>query len=133
MPIPLVIGRFNARVTNRLLWPVVSHLPTFGRVVHLGRKSGREYRTPVNMFRRGDQAVFAMTYGTGTHWLRNVIAAGRCGFEDRHGRLELERPEVVHDPSRRLVPVLVRIGLWLIRADDFLVMRVASAVPWPGP
>ncbi len=126
MPIPLVVGRLNARFTNRLLWPIVSHLPTFGRVVHVGRKSGREYRTPVNMFRRGDRAVFAMTYGTGTDWLRNVLAAGRCGFEDRHGRLELDDPQVVRDPTRRLVPVPVRIPLWLIRTDDFLVMRVVS-------
>jgi deazaflavin-dependent oxidoreductase (nitroreductase family) len=127
MPIPLAIGRLNARVTNRLLWPVVSHLPTFGRVVHLGRKSGREYRTPVNMFRRGDQAVFAMTYGTGTDWLQNVLAAGRCGFEDRSGRLELDTPRVVRDPSRRLVPWPVRLPLRLIRTNEFLVMRIVRA------
>jgi hypothetical protein len=50
----MVLGRriaiFNRHVTNRVLGPVAPWLPGFGIVVHTGRKSGRTYRTPVNVF-----------------------------------------------------------------------------------
>ena len=129
MPLPRWLGRFNVRVTNRLLWPLVRFLPSFGRVVHVGRRSGREYRTPVNLFRRGDRVVLAMTYGTETDWLQNVLAAGRFEFESRSGTLRLVDPEVIRDPTQHLVPWPVRIPLRLTGVADFLVARVASEVP----
>ena len=124
MPLPRALGRFNLRVTNRLLWPIVRWLPGFGRVVHVGRRSGVVRRTPMLHFRQGERVVFALTYGPETEWVRNVLAAGSCRFETRQGSLDLAAPSLVHDGARRLVPHLVRAGLWAIRADDFLVMRV---------
>lgn len=129
MPLPRALGRFNVRVTNRLLWPVVQFLPSFGRVVHVGRRSGRVYRTPVNLFRHGNRAVLAMTYGTETDWLKNVLAAGRFEFESRRGTLQLVDLEVIRDPTRHLVPWPVRIPLRLVRVADFLVARVEGEVP----
>ena len=123
MPLPRALGRFNVRVTNRLVWPIVRFLPSFGRIVHVGRKSGRVYRTPVNLFRRGDRAVLAMTYGTETDWLKNVLEAGRFEFEARRGTLRLVDPVVVRDPAQQLVPWLVRIPLRLTGVADFLVAR----------
>jgi deazaflavin-dependent oxidoreductase (nitroreductase family) len=133
VPLPRALGRFNVRVTNRLLWPIVQFLPSFGRVVHVGRRSGRVYRTPVNLFRRGEYAVLAMTYGTQTDWLRNVLTAGRFAFESRGGTLRLVQPQVIHDPSQRLVPWLVRIPLRLTGVADFLVVRVEAEVPRARP
>lgn len=126
MPLPLALGRFNVKVTNRILGPIVMFVPGYGRVVHVGRRSGRVYRTPVMVFLRGDRAVFALTYGPGTEWVRNVLAAGSCGFETRGRTITLEGPELVHDPSRRLVPRPVRWGLAVLRASDFLVMRAVE-------
>lgn len=126
MPLPLALGRFNVRVTNRIIGPLLVQLPGFGRVVHVGRRSGRVYRTPVLMCRRGERAVFALTYGPGTQWVRNVLAAGSCGFETRGHTLALTSPELIHDESRRLVPRVIRWGLALVRASDFLVLRVVG-------
>ena len=126
MPLPLALGRFNVRVTNRVLGPIVFHVPGFGRVVHVGRRSGLVRRTPMMRFRRDDRVVFALTYGPDTEWVRNVLAAGSCGFESSRERLRLVGPELVHDPSRRLVPRPVRWGLALLGASDFLVMRVMT-------
>jgi hypothetical protein len=36
-------------------------LPGFAILTHVGRRSGRVYRTPINVFRRGDQYLFALT------------------------------------------------------------------------
>ncbi len=55
------IAHFNRRFTNPVLQPLAARLPGFGVVVHTGRKSGREYRTPVNVFREPDGYVIALT------------------------------------------------------------------------
>lgn len=77
------------------------------------------------MFRRGDRAVIALTYGDRTQWLKNVLAAGECTFQSpRSEPVHLASPEFLHDPSRRLMPWLIRLPLWVIRVSDFVVFRV---------
>jgi deazaflavin-dependent oxidoreductase (nitroreductase family) len=92
-------------------------------VTHVGRRSGRTHRTPVNVFRTGDRYVFALTYGADAQWVRNVLAAGRCSVETRGRRVELTAPEVVHDPDRALVPAPVRPILGALRVSHFMVLR----------
>jgi deazaflavin-dependent oxidoreductase (nitroreductase family) len=125
MPMPLWLGRFNTRYTNRIIGPILVWLPWFGWLFHIGRTTGRAYRTPLMLFRRGDHAVIALTYGARTQWLKNVLAAGTCTFQSPRGEpVHLASPEFVHDPSRRLVPWLIRLPLWVIRVSDFVVFRV---------
>ncbi len=126
VPLPRALGRFNRRVTNPVLAPIVTRLPGFGRVVHQGRHSGRTYRTPVLAFRRGERVIVALTYGPKTDWVRNVLAAGGCGLELRSGTLELGAPRLVHDPSRRAVPRPVRLALRLLDVADFLELRIVE-------
>ena len=83
---PRRIARLSRRVANPILAPIVVRLPGFGMLVHRGRRSGREYRTPVRSFRRGDRLVFALTYGTETDWVRNVLAAVVRSCRARAGR-----------------------------------------------
>src|SRR5438552_11975226 len=45
------LAAFNLAVTNRISSRFAPRLPGFGIVTHVGRKSGRVYRTPVNVFR----------------------------------------------------------------------------------
>jgi deazaflavin-dependent oxidoreductase (nitroreductase family) len=126
VPLPQLLGRFNVRVTNPLLWPIVSRLPGshFGRVVHVGRRSGRVYRTPMLAFHYGDRVVFALTYGPRAQWVQNVLARGACDFETRRGTHHLVEPRLVRDRDRRSVPSLVSPVLGWIRAYDFLEMTV---------
>ena len=77
MPIPYPIRAFNKVVTHRLTGPFAARLPWFGVLVHVGRRSGRTYRTPINAFRTRGGYVFALTYGADTDWLRNVRARGQ--------------------------------------------------------
>jgi deazaflavin-dependent oxidoreductase (nitroreductase family) len=128
VPLPLALGRFNTRVTNRIIGPILVWFPGYGWLGHVGRTSGRPYKTPIQLFRRGDRAVIALTYGERTQWLKNVLAAGTCTFEapGRGPAIQLDSPEFVHDPSRRLVPWIMRPPLWVLRVSDFLVMRIVS-------
>jgi deazaflavin-dependent oxidoreductase (nitroreductase family) len=127
VPIPKSVARFNKHVTNRLTGRVAGWLPGFAIVIHVGRKSGNEYRTPVNVFRDGDRYVFALTYGRDTDWVRNVTAAGRCRIETRGKTLSLDAPVLFRDPSRRLIPVPARWILGVLQVADFLAMTPEPA------
>jgi deazaflavin-dependent oxidoreductase (nitroreductase family) len=128
MPLPRRLGRFNARVTNRILGPVATLLPWFVWLHHRGRRTGTPYRTPLMLFGSGPERVIAMTYGPEADWARNVLAAGGAVATGRGARrLALTAPRLVHDPTRRLVPPQIRPVLWLLGASDFLVLEVASA------
>jgi deazaflavin-dependent oxidoreductase (nitroreductase family) len=123
------IAHFNKRFTNRVTGPLAPHLPGFGVVVHVGRISGRHYETPVNVFGRDDGFVIALTYGTQSDWVRNVLAAGGCELVTRGRRYRLAEPEIVHDESRRAASRLARPILRLIGAADFMRLRYAASVP----
>lgn len=83
---PPWLPAFNKRLTNRVQGLWAPYLPPYAVVVHRGRRSGREYRTPVVAVRSGRLLFVALPYGDRTDWVRNLLAAGRGGVE-RLGRL----------------------------------------------
>ena len=119
------IAHFNKRVTNHITRPLAPHLPGFGVVGHVGRRSGRRYETPVNVFPRGGVFVIALTYGAQADWVRNVVAAGGCDLTTRGRRYRLTDPEIVHDETRRQVGPVARPILGLIGANDIMRLRRA--------
>ena len=127
MPIPKGVARFNKRVTNRVTRPVAGRLPGFAIVSHVGRRSGRAYRTPVNVFRDGDRYLFALTYGAGSDWVRNVVAARGCEIRTRGRTIALRDPEVFTDPARSRIPIPARWILGLVDVDEFMVLAQAAA------
>jgi deazaflavin-dependent oxidoreductase (nitroreductase family) len=122
MPLPPWLARFNRTVTNRVARPVAALLPGFAIVRHRGRRTGRIYRTPVNLFRGGDSVVIALTYGPDRDWVRNVMAAGGCEVESRRRVIQLKDPRLVTDTHRSLVPAPVRPVLRAIDVTQFLVL-----------
>jgi deazaflavin-dependent oxidoreductase (nitroreductase family) len=126
MPLSRRIARFNRRVTNRLTRHVAGWMPGFAIVIHVGRRSGRTYETPVNVLRDESRYVFALTYGPESDWVRNVLAAGGCRIRTRRRTVELRDPQRFGDPSRRLVPPPARWILGLIDVDQFLALSPAD-------
>jgi deazaflavin-dependent oxidoreductase (nitroreductase family) len=118
----------NRYVTNRVLgWPA-TRLPGFGVVHHVGRRSGREYRTPVNVFRTPGGYVFALTYSSRAEWVRNVLAADGCDLVTRGRRVRLTSPRLLHDERRSMMPAHVRVVLGLAHVSEFLELtRVPDA------
>jgi deazaflavin-dependent oxidoreductase (nitroreductase family) len=129
MPLPKRLARFNRLVTNPVLGPVARRLPGFAIVSHIGRRSGHAYQTPVNLFRSQDRYVIALTYGSDSQWVRNVLAAGAVDIETRGQRLHLVGPEVVHDAQRSLVPKPVRHILRLANVSEFMLLQRARTDP----
>jgi deazaflavin-dependent oxidoreductase (nitroreductase family) len=120
------VAAFNLVVTNRITSRFAARLPGFGILTHVGRKSGKVYRTPVNVFRAPEGFLVALTYGRDSEWVRNVVAAGGCKLETRGVQYQLSSPTIVHDPTRRRFPVPVRIVLRLIGADDFMQLSISQ-------
>jgi deazaflavin-dependent oxidoreductase (nitroreductase family) len=123
MPLPKRLARFNLVVTNPVLAPFARRLPGFAVVLHVGRRSGRAYRTPVNLFRDGDHYVISLTYGADSQWVRNVLAAGEVDVETRGERLHLVQPRIVHDAQRSVVPGPVRPLLGLVKVSEFMLLQ----------
>jgi deazaflavin-dependent oxidoreductase (nitroreductase family) len=126
MPLPRTLARFNRIATNRLGRVLAPHLPGAGNIVHRGRKSGCEYRTPISAFRRPGGYAVALTYGPGAEWVRNVLAAGVAVLETGGRPVTVTNPRVIHDSTYRLVPRPVGAILHLIDAADFLLLDTAS-------
>jgi deazaflavin-dependent oxidoreductase (nitroreductase family) len=126
MPLPKGLAHFNLVVTNRVVGPFAARLPGFAIVTHVGRRSGREHSNPVNLFRRGDRYVIALTYGADSQWVRNVLAAGAVDIETRGRPVHLVAPQIVRDAQRSLVPEPIRPILGLARVSEFMLLRRAS-------
>lgn len=124
MAFPAWLARINKLVTNPILRPVAARAPYFGIVVHRGRVSGRLYRTPVNVFQRGEEVIFALTYGPDRDWVRNVIHQGRFTLIHRGRSIELIEPrlrETKEAPAA--VPALARGILRRASVHTFLLAR----------
>jgi len=120
------LRRFATRYATPVLLPLASRAPTFGVLTHVGRRSGRTYRTPVNVFRHEDGYVFFLTYGSEAQWVQNVLAAGSCSLETRGRVVRLDRPELVSDPSLAPAPALVRlVERRIAGASEYLTLHAA--------
>jgi deazaflavin-dependent oxidoreductase (nitroreductase family) len=127
MPIPRVVGQWNKVGLNRVTRHIAPWMPGLGVVVHRGRRSGRLYQTPVNVFATAGGYVLALTYGPDTDWVKNVLAAGGCELRTRRGVIRLVSPRLFHDDARRDIRPLERQVLRLIGVADFLSLQAARA------
>jgi deazaflavin-dependent oxidoreductase (nitroreductase family) len=117
MHVPRVMRQENRDFTNPVLGTVAWLVPPFAVVHHVGRKSGRCYRTPVVAFHADAGVVIPMTYGRDVDWARNIVRAKRCELERLGRRVPLKNPRIVgFDRARRRLPGVLRP---LFRAADF--------------
>ena len=136
MPIPKVVGQWNKAGLNRLTRHIAPWMPGFGVIVHRGRRSGRRYQTPVNVFGSGNGYVIALTYGPQADWVKNVLAAGGCELCTRGQTIPLGSPRLFHDQSRSNIRPLKRQVLQILNVADFLSLTptpVSSAAPGQSP
>jgi deazaflavin-dependent oxidoreductase (nitroreductase family) len=88
---PLIKGVINPRT----LRAVARGESNYAVVHHIGRRSGKAYRTPVEAFRTAEGTLILLPYGPVTDWCRNVLAAGQCMLTVDGQDLALCAPEIV--------------------------------------
>src|SRR5215470_18888297 len=99
------LAKINLAFTNRITGLFAGWLPGFGILTHVGRKSGKVYRTPVNVFRASNGFIIALTHSSQSEWVKNVLAAGGCKLKTRGKKYQLSTPQVMRDPTRRRFPI----------------------------
>jgi deazaflavin-dependent oxidoreductase (nitroreductase family) len=76
MRVPRAVAKFNRRITNPLAVRFGGWAPLNGTLEHVGRKSGKTYQTPLNIFETADGFVVPIGYGVESHWVQNALADG---------------------------------------------------------
>ena len=91
MPMPRWLGHVNKRVFNP---PAIAggKRPV---LTHVGRTSGRTYRTPLDAHPVEGGYVFILVYGPGSDWVRNVLAAGSASLRVDGKDIPLTTPRLV--------------------------------------
>lgn len=127
VPLPSSLRKLNRLFTNRILDPLAKVMPMFGIIHHVGRTSGREYRTPVNTYSYLDGWLFALAYGRNTDWVKNVLAANGCRLETRGRIMDLQDPQFLpRTEGLQAVPALVHLALNGMNITDFLYLQEAG-------
>jgi deazaflavin-dependent oxidoreductase (nitroreductase family) len=121
------LANINIVFTNRITRLFAGWLPGFGILTHVGRKSSKVYRTPINVFRVQGGFTIALTYSSQSEWVKNVLAAGGCELKTVGKNYHLSAPKVVHDPTRRRFPIPVRLVLMVVGADEFMQLSTSPA------
>jgi len=112
---------FNRRIVNPVqrLW--APRLPPWALIVHRGRRSGTEYRTPVLASVEDDTIYVGLYYGADAQWVRNVLAGGATVVRAGRSR-RLERPRIVRDGLTERLPATARV---VVRHVPVLVADLA--------
>jgi len=91
-----ILGGPTTRPVSGRRW-----LPLYGVLHHVGRRSGREYATPVVVRWTGDGVFVPLPFGAGTDWYRNAVAAGGVRVTWKGRDHWLADPVVVERQSAR--------------------------------
>ena len=95
MHIPRFMRHVNRVFTNPLLGTIAWLVPPLALVHHVGRRSGRAYRSPVVALPSDAGFVIPMTYGRDVDWARNLVAAGGGEVERLGRRTRVGNPRIV--------------------------------------
>lgn len=127
------VRRFNRLVLNplMLLWAGKRHWYA-GVVHHVGRRSGRDYRTPVVVEEVGDELYIPLPYGRDVDWYQNLHAAGQGMAVVRGERYRVIAPQVV--PASEVASLLSfrkRLTLGAYGVKEYLRLRKSPLIALP--
>jgi deazaflavin-dependent oxidoreductase (nitroreductase family) len=146
---PGVLDRKGARWALQALSPAMVIV-----LVHRGRKSGRLYKTPVEVLhhhRERDELIVSPMFGRNSDWYRNVVAGGLVEVHVRGEKRQVEWRELDEAErrtainfyreahplySRLILRMLIRVNRFegdreeaLLRELPMLALRRAHASP----
>jgi deazaflavin-dependent oxidoreductase (nitroreductase family) len=106
-PKPLLnaIRSSNRHLLNPLMLRLAGHKHWYAAAIrHTGRRSGKQYATPVVAERFAGGFVIPLPYGTRVDWLQNVLAAGHATVSSQGESYDVVQPEVID--AAAAVPLL---------------------------
>jgi len=128
MHIPRFMRGVNRVFTNPLMMTVAGYLPPLAIVHHVGRKSGKRYRTPIVALPTDKGFAIPMTYGRDVDWARNLVAAGGGEIERLGQRIALRHPRIVGmQAAASLLPAAVRPVFRLADFPGYVLLESGKA------
>lgn len=127
------VARFNKLVNNRIQGLYAWLLPPWAVILHRGRRSGRQYRTPVLAFKRDRLLVIALLYGEESDWLRNLRAGG--GHVIRLGRtFSVDAAQTIDTSEAAVLARLSPLARAYCRlAEKQVTLEIGERQPGFGP
>lgn len=122
MIFPVWLENFQIKYINPVMSPLAKKLPGFTVVKHRGRKSGKQFETTVNSFRKGDVLAIGLLHGK-TNWVKNVLAAGEADMCVSGTDLHVVNPRVL--PAGTVDPSLPRIAQLVAKRSGVFVADIA--------
>ncbi|MGZ5384202.1 MAG: nitroreductase family deazaflavin-dependent oxidoreductase [Acidimicrobiia bacterium] len=123
MPVPMWVAQVNKRVFNPLelkrgVRPVLKHV---------GRLSGRTYRTPLDAHAIAGGYIFIVMYGASSDWVKNVLVAGAATLEIDDHEIELVSPRLVSkEDAWKLLSATTKAPPGFLRVTEYLQMEVSA-------
>lgn len=109
---------FNPRELKKGKRPVLTHI---------GRSSGKTYQTPLDSHPVDDGYVFIVMYGSGSDWVRNVLAAGAARLSVGAEQYDLVMPRIISKESAlRLMSADTKAPANILNVTDYLRMDIAT-------
>jgi hypothetical protein len=95
----------------------------FSIIRHVGRRSGKQYETPIIVALAENGFVIELTYGPDVDWYKNVLAAGGCTviWHDKDYVIDKLEP-MDTDLGRSAFPLPARLILYLLGRQHFVKM-----------
>ncbi len=97
-PTPLrnAIRASNRHLLNPVMLRLAGHKHWYAAAIrHTGRRSGKQYATPVVAERVPDGFIIPLPYGTRVDWLQNVLATGRATICVRGESHDVVQPTII--------------------------------------
>ena len=124
MPVPKWLARVNKRTFNKL------ELKRGKRPVltHVGRQSGKTYRTPLDAHPVDGGYIFLVMYGSkGCDWVQNILTAGNGGLTIGQDEWELTAPRLIsREEAQAQVTADTNLQPGRIKGIEYLRMDVAG-------
>jgi len=123
MPMPLWWGQINKKVFN----PRARESGRWKVINHVGRSSGKPYRTPLDACEVDGTYVFILMYGSRSDWVQNILASGFASLEVGDEVVELVSPRLIPEHTARLLlDGRAKLPPRFLKVDEFLQMDIAS-------
>lgn len=123
MPMPLWWGHINKKLFN----PKALRSGEWQVLAHVGRSSGRVYRTPLGAYEVDGTFIFILVYGSRSDWVQNVLASGSASLEVDGEVVELTSPRVISgDEAWELLGGIAKPPPRFLNIDEYLQMDVSG-------
>jgi deazaflavin-dependent oxidoreductase (nitroreductase family) len=124
-PVTDTTRALNKRIGNPAMMRLAGRPYFFAGIIrHKGRRSGREYATPVWAVPTSEGFLISLPFGEGADWLKNVLAAGRATVETRGETWTVAEPEMLdREAAWSLLPRRARLLFGLAGIERYVKLR----------